>query len=153
MMDLDESFYLPHCSPTRPLQLRKQTSQLIAAQSNARLSDNNPFKSKAQTKQVVYPSRSSSLIRSSASEKGHNCQQSIASAHSAISSHRGKSVTSADTSGHLFSSTTTRSTVSSAKEQSIADSSGLIGNFIPVPSPKMALPTRVSDEKGEFQYE
>lgn len=152
-MDLDESFYLPHYSPTRPLQFRKQTSQLVATQSNARLGDNNPFKPKAQIEQRVYPSRSSSLITSSTSQKGHNRQESITSAQSAISSHRGKSIASPNTSGHLFSSTTARSTVSSAKEQSIADSRGLIGDFVPVLSPKMAVPTRVSDEKDEFQYE
>jgi hypothetical protein len=152
-MDLDESFYLPHCSPTRPLQLRKQPSQLVATQSNTKLNDNNPFKFEAQPKQVLHPPRFSSIIKSDASKKSHNRQESNNSTQSTISSHRRRSITSADTSGHISSSATVHSKVPSTKEQSLANSSGLIGDFVPVPSTKMAAPPRASDEKGEFQYE
>ncbi|KAH9224493.1 hypothetical protein DL95DRAFT_452248 [Leptodontidium sp. 2 PMI_412] len=149
-MDPSSEFAQPLIhSHTKPLQIRKPSGQLRVAQSHQQLNGNAP--NHGVSSSPIYPPRRSSIRNfnelnasppSRSRENGHQRQHSdTPSAFRSTISSKGDffSDTSVDASTPSMTSPhTARSTVSSNHAHYLSDSSGIIGNFVPVGANKMA---------------
>ena len=136
-MDHKKSFTRhPHLSPTRPLYLHKQSSQVHATRSQPQLNNNNA--NTAQSNVPTFPPRTSSMRNSDASGKSYSREavEALAfPAETALStlSRHGKKHRSGTSSNGNSSIASTLSTVSSIKTYDLSDSSSaMMGDFIPI---------------------
>lgn len=146
-MDINQGIgRVPSSSPTKPLCIRKQPSQVCVARSQQHLNNNNnPSKISSDRS---YPPRTSSLRRyndpdgsdrANRREKSHSRESSDNSSavRSALSKAEGTSIFDTSIAG---SPSVARSTVSSYKEHYFSGSSEIIGNFVPLDPADMAFP-------------
>ena len=151
-MDLDPEYvcFTPP-SPTRPLRLRNENSQIQSMQIQKELSNNNPYR--GQSRNQAPPPRSSSLRQSDSSDASgsipyrmgsHLKEKSYSSsADTSKSLTKGEGYLSTGSIARQPSDTLAESTARVRKAKYLSDtSSGIIGNFVPVDYPNMDGPSR-----------
>jgi hypothetical protein len=145
---------VPPSSPTKPLRIRKQPSQIHVARSQQQLNNN----SSKHSSNPSFPPRTSPLRRyndpdasgrTNCQEKTHTRQKSdnTSTLRSTVSQRENISI-----SDNSFgqSPSTARSTVSSYKEHYLSGSSEIIGNFVPLDSANMVIPPPKAESNGAF---